>query len=411
MTKDFDPQQIRADFPIFKRKINGKRLAFLDSGASAQKPAAVIDAMAEFTRTSYSNVHRGIYTLSQESSDRYENTRTKVADFLKTASRQVIFVRGVTEAINLVAQCWGRKNLTSDDEILITMLEHHANIVPWQMLETEIGCKLKVANLNPDGSLDEVDFKAKLNAKTKLVAMTHMSNVIGTAPPVADLIQYIRQQPELQHTKILLDGAQAIVHGPVEPDKLDCDFYTFSAHKLYGPTGIGVLWGRYSVLESMPPYHGGGDMIEQVSFSGTTFQLPPMRFEAGTPNITATIGLSATLDYLADLDWDAVNRHEDDLINYAYTGLQANSKINLLPRPPGAGPVISFTHCDVHAHDLATILDTHGVCVRAGHHCAMPLIDHFGGDAVIRVSLGMYSIREDIDQLFQAIHAAEEIFA
>jgi cysteine desulfurase/selenocysteine lyase len=399
-----DPRRVRRDFPIFERNPG---LVFLDSGASAQKPAVVIDGVAEFYRRDYANVHRGVYRLSARSTELYEAAREKVRRFLNAAdAREIVFVRNATEAINLVAYSWGQTFLKSGDEVLITEMEHHANIVPWQMLRDRVGIKLVVAPIDATNGLDMAKFEALLSARTKLVAVTHVANVTGAVLPVDSIVRLAHAKG----AKVLLDGCQAAPRLPVDVQALDCDFYVFSGHKTYGPTGIGVLYGKKALLDAMPPWQGGGDMILEVTFAKTTFQEPPHRFEAGTPDISGAIGLGLALDYIEGLGRDAILEHEEALTGYGVDRLSAMPGVQLV----GAGQrrlAILSVHVDgIHPHDLATVLDQHNVAIRAGHHCAQPLLDRLGLAATARASLGVYNDESDIDALVNAIKAAQIMF-
>ena len=399
-----DPRVVRRDFPIFERNPG---LVFLDSGASAQKPAAVIDGVAEYYRSDYANVHRGVYRLSARSTELYEGAREKVRRFLNAAdAREIVFVRNATEGINLVAQSWGATFLKAGDEVLITVMEHHANIVPWQLLRDRVGLKLVVAPIDATGGLDMVAFEKLLTSRTKLVAVTQVSNVTGAMLPV----ESITRLAHARGAKVLLDGCQAAPRLPVDVQALDCDFYVFSGHKTYGPTGIGVLYGKKAVLDTMPPWQGGGDMILEVTFEKTTFQEPPHRFEAGTPDISGAIGLGIALDYIESLGRDAVFEHEAALTGYGVDRLSTMPGVHLL----GAGQrrlAILSVHVDgIHPHDLATVLDQHRVAIRAGHHCAQPFLDCLGLAATARASLGVYNDESDIDAFVDAIKAAQRMF-
>jgi cysteine desulfurase/selenocysteine lyase len=404
MHHDIDPHVIKLDFPIFR---NNPDLVFLDTAASAQKPQAVIDAVSNFYAHDYANVHRGVYALSQRATDRYEAARLTTQRFLNTAHvREVVFVRGATEAINLVAQSWGPWALKAGDEIVVTELEHHSNIVPWQMLRDRIGVKLKVAPMDPTGGLDLAAFEALLGPRTRLVALTHVANATGAVMPVEAVIRLAHQHG----ARVLLDGCQAAPRMPVDVRALDCDFYVFSGHKTYGPSGIGVLYGKAELLDAMPPWQGGGDMILQVTFEHTTYQESPHKFEAGTPDITGAHGLAVALDYMERLGRDNILAHEERLTEYGTRRLAELPGIMLI----GAGnrrlAVLSFEVEGVHPHDLATILDRHGVAVRAGHHCAQPLMDRLGVAATARASFGVYNDEADVDALVAAIEAAQELF-
>ena len=403
----FDAARARADFPILARTVHGKPLAFLDSGASAQKPRAVIDAVARCYEAEYANIHRGVYELSAKATEAYEGARERVRRFLNAGSAdEIVFTKGATEAINLVAASYGRKFLGAGDEVVLSTLEHHANIVPWQLLRERVGIVLKVAPIDDDGALRMDAFAKLIGPRTKLVALTHVSNVLGTVVPAAEIVRIARAHG----AHVLLDGAQAVVHHPVDVRALDVDFYCFSGHKLYGPSGIGVLYGRKALLAAMPPYQGGGDMIRRVTFEKTSFAEPPARFEAGTPPIAAAAGLRAAIDYLAAFDTAAVEAHERDLLARATARLGAFDGIRLYGTAPGKAAIVSFTMDGVHPHDVGTILDRAGVAVRVGHHCAQPLMDRFGIAGTVRVSFGLYNTRTDIDRLVDALGEVREIF-
>lgn len=406
MNDAYDVARVRRDFPVLSTTVRGKRLAFLDTAASAQRPLAVIEAVDRYERTSHANVHRGVYQLSQKATDAFEGARDRVRRFLNASSeREVIFTRGTTESINLVAQAWGRA-LSPGDEVLITWMEHHANIVPWQMLCERSGAVLRVAPIDKRGELDIAAFRALLSPRTRLAAFTHISNSLGTVLPVRELVDAARRVGALT----LIDGAQAVSHQRVDVQELGCDFYAFSAHKLYGPTGIGVLWGREAVLRAMPPWQGGGDMIRTVSFERTTYAEPPARFEAGTPNISGAVGLAAAIDYLEALGIEAVHAHEQRLLQRTTMALRAVPGLSIIGEATHKGGVVSFTLDGVHPHDLGTILDAEGVAVRAGHHCAMPVMDFFDVPATARASFGCYTDDADIDQLIAALGRAREVF-
>ena len=404
-----DMMQYRADFPVLKTEMNGKPLAFLDSGASAQKPQAVIDAMNEVLEGGYSNIHRGLYAISQELTTKFEGVRTKVADFIGAESdRTIVFTRNATEAINLVAQSWGRANLQKGDEIIISHMEHHANIVPWQILRDQIGIELKIIPVSEQGELDLDAFKNMLSDRTKLVAVTHVSNALGTINSVNEIIDLSKYfNKEIQ---VLVDGSQAVVHTNVNVQELGADFYVFTGHKLYGPSGIGVLYGREELLESMPPYQGGGDMIERVTFDKTTYKEPPYRFEAGTPAIVEVIGLGAAIDYLSAIGMENIAAHEAELLAYANEKLTEIDGLKIYGTAPNKAGIISFTMEGTHPSDIGMILDQCGVAVRAGHHCCMPLMERFGVDATVRASFGLYTNKDDIDQLVAGLHKVQELF-
>ncbi|HUN49456.1 MAG TPA: cysteine desulfurase [Stellaceae bacterium] len=399
-----DPRAVRRDFPIFERNPG---LVFLDSGASAQKPAAVIDGVAEFYRTDYANVHRGVYRLSSISTDRYEKARETVRRFLNAAdASEIVFVRGTTEAINLVAESWGRTHFKPGDEVVLSELEHHSNIVPWQLIRERTGIKILAAPLDATGGIDLAAFERLLSPRTKLVAITHISNVTGHIVPVETIIR-------LAHgvgAKVLLDGAQAAPRLPVDVRALDCDFYAFSGHKAYGPTGIGALYGKRALLDAMPPYQGGGSMIRTVSFEKTTFLDPPQRFEAGTPDISGAVGLGLALDYIESLGREAVREHEETLTGHAVGKLSALEGVRVMKAGQRQLGVVSIVVDDIHPHDLATVLDQHQVAVRAGHHCAQPLMECLGVGATTRASFGVYNDESDVEALVEAVKAAQKMF-
>jgi cysteine desulfurase/selenocysteine lyase len=400
----FDPRVVKRDFPIFR---NNPDVVFLDSAASAQKPQVVIDAVSSFYERDYANVHRGVYGLSQRATDKYEAARETVRRFLnaKTA-REIVFVRGATEAINLVAQTWGLSMLKAGDEVLVTELEHHSNIVPWQMLRDRIGIKLVVAPMDATGGLDMVAFEERLSSRTKLVAVTHVANALGSVLPVEAIVERAHKVG----AKVLIDGCQAAPRMPVDVQAIGCDFYVFSGHKTYGPTGIGVLWGRLDLLEAMPPWQGGGDMILSVTFEHTDFNEVPHKFEAGTPDITGSHGLAVALDYMESLGRDRILEHEERLTQYGEEALSRLPGVTLLGAGQRRLAVLSFEVDGIHPHDLATILDKHRVAVRAGHHCAQPLMDRLGVPATARASFGVYNDESDVDALVDAIKAAKELF-
>ncbi len=398
-----DVGRVRADFPILARRVNGRPLAFLDSAASAQRPAAVIDAVTDYERRHHANVHRGVHTLSQEATALYEGARERVRRFINAAStREIIFVRGTTEAINLVAQSWGRPRLSAGDEIVITWLEHHANIVPWQLLCGQTGAVLRVVPIDRRGVVDEAAYRAMLGPRTKLVAFSHVSNALGTVLPAREMVAAARGRG----IATLLDGAQAVPHQRVDVRDLGCDFYAFSGHKMYGPTGIGVLYAREAVLEAMPPWQGGGDMILAVSFDGTTYNALPWRFEAGTPNIAGAVGLGAAIDYIEGVGLARIARHEQELLDYATARLQELPGLELVGTAPDKASLVSFTVDGVHPHDLGTVLDAEGVAVRTGHHCAMPVMEVFGVPATTRASFALYNTRDEVDTLCAGVRHA-----
>ncbi|MCU0976018.1 MAG: cysteine desulfurase [Steroidobacteraceae bacterium] len=401
-----DVARIREDFPILARAIRGKPLVYLDSGASAQRPKAVIDAMSGYYERHHANVHRGVHTLSQEATDLFEGAREKVRRFLNAAStREIVFVRGTTEAINLVAQSWGRSRLKPGDEIVITWLEHHANIVPWQMACEQTGAVLKIVPIDRRGVVDHEAYLSMLGPRTKLAAFSHVSNALGTVLPVREMVAAARERGIVT----LIDGAQAVPHQAVDVREIGCDFYAFSGHKLFGPTGIGVLYGREAVLAAMPPWQGGGDMILTVSFSGTTYNELPYRFEAGTPDIAGAIGLGAAIDYVDSLGLERIAAWEHELLDYATRRLSAVPGLEIVGTAPDKASLVSFTIEGVHPHDLGTILDAEGIAIRTGHHCAMPVMEFFDLPATARASFAFYNTREEIDVLAAALVRAREM--
>ncbi len=401
-----DIAAIRSDFPVLARTIRGLPLSYLDNAASSQRPRAVIDAISHYYENSHANVHRGVHTLSQEATDLFEGARAKVRRFINAKSTQeVIFVRGTTEAINLVAQSYGRPRFGPGDEILVSWLEHHANIVPWQMLCQQTGATLKVAPITQSGEVDFDAFAALLSPRTKLVALAHVSNALGTVVPVHRFIAAARERG----VPVLLDGAQAVPHMSVDVQALDCDFYAFSGHKMCGPTGIGVLYGRESLLNAMPPWQGGGDMILAVSFEKTVYNGLPYKFEAGTPDIAGAIGLGAAIDYLESLGMERIAAAEHALLVYANERLATVPGLRFVGTAPEKAAVVSFTIDRMHPHDLGTILDHEGVAIRTGHHCAMPVMEFYGLPATARASFAFYNTRAEIDRLVEALHTAREM--
>lgn len=393
-------EKIRADFPILNEKIRNKPLVYLDNAASCQKPQAVIDSMVKLYSHDYANVHRGVHTLSVRSTDLFEAAREKVKTFINAQSeKEIIFVRGATDAVNLVAQTYGKANIHAGDEIIITAMEHHSNIVPWQMLCKEKGAILKVAPMNLAGELLMPEFAALLNAKTKLVSVVHMSNALGTINPVEKIIELAHAQ----NIPVLLDGAQAIPHMTVDVQALDCDFYVFSGHKLYAPTGVGVLYGKQALLEAMPPYQGGGDMIRTVTFEKSTYAGLPHKFEAGTPSIAEVIGLGAAIDYLNSIGMEAIAAHEAELLAYATEKALQIEGLKIIGEAKEKGGILSFTLHKIHPHDIGTMLDSLGIAIRAGHHCAMPVMDFYKVPATARASFAMYNTKAEIDVLMSGI--------
>ena len=404
----YDVERVRADFPILSTQVHGHPLCYLDNAASAQKPRAVLDVVRDAYETTYANVHRGVHYLSERATAEYEGARKKVQRFLNARhDSEIVFTRGATESINLVAASFGRAFLAPGDEIIISEVEHHSNIVPWQMLRDSHGVVLKVAPISDDGTLDMARFEALFTARTKLVAISHMSNALGTIQPVRRIVDAARSHG----ARVLFDGCQAAIHLPVDVQDLDCDFYVFSGHKIYGPTGIGVLYGKADLLEAMPPYQGGGEMIKTVTLEESTWADPPARFEAGTPSIVQAIGLGAALDYVTGVGKEGIARHESDVLAYATQRLAAIEGLRLFGTAPAKASVLSFTLACAHPHDIATVLDRSGVALRAGHHCAQPLMRRLGVTATARASFAMYSTRAEVDALADALESVREIFA
>ena len=403
-----DVERVRADFPILQQEVHGKPLVYLDSAATSQKPRGVIDAIARYYLDDNSNVHRGVHLLSERATQAYEAAREKVQRFVSAAhAHEIIFVRGTTEAINLISQTYGRTRVRSGDEIVVTVMEHHSNIVPWQMLCEEKGAVLRVAPMDDDGTLRVDELERLIGPRTKLVALGHVSNALGTIHPVHRII-------EMAHRKkvpVLLDGAQAVPHLAIDVQALGCDFYAFSGHKLFGPTGIGVLYGRSELLEEMPPWQGGGDMISSVTFEKTTYNKLPYKFEAGTPDIAGAIGLGAAIEYVNGLGLDAIAAHEHDLLTYATEALRKVPGLRLIGTAKEKASVLSFLLGDVHPHDIGTVLDREGIAIRTGHHCAQPLMRRLGVAATARASLAFYNRRGDVDALVAGLHKVREVFA
>ena len=403
----YDVERLRRDFPILSRRIHGKPLVYLDNAATTHKPSAVLETVRTFYEESYANIHRGVHQLSVEASEIYEKARERARAFVNAAeSREIVFVRGTTEGINLVAQAYGRANVGPGDEVLITTLEHHSNIVPWQILCEEKGAKLKVAPIDERGDIRLDEMEKLLSPKTRIVAVSHISNALGTANPVGRIVA----MAHARGVPVLVDGAQAAPRIPVDVRQLDCDFYTFSGHKMYAPTGIGVLYAKAKLLEAMPPYQGGGDMISSVTFEKTTYNILPYKFEAGTPNIAGAVGLAAAMDYLASIGMDAVEAHEDDLLSYATARLSAIDGLTIIGTAASKAAVVSFTLDGVHPHDIGTVLDREGIAVRTGHHCAQPVMDFFKVPATTRASFGLYNTREEVDALARGIEKVLEMF-
>jgi len=403
-----DAVRLRADFPILRQEVHGKPLVYLDNAATTQKPRQVIEAINHYYTTDNANIHRGVHTLSQRATDDYEGAREKLRAFINAAdTREIIFVRGATEGINLVAQSYGRPRFKAGDEILISAMEHHSNIVPWQMLCEQTGALLKVAPINDAGELVLDEFHKLLSPRTKLVAVVHISNALGTINPVREIIAAAHAVGAV----VLLDGAQAVAHAAVDVRALNCDFYVFSSHKLYGPTGVGVLYGKRELLEAMPPYQGGGDMIRMVSFKKTEYNSLPYKFEAGTPHIAGGIGLGAAIDYVTAVGLDAIAAHEDQLLRYATEQALQVPGLRLIGTARAKAAILSFVLERIHPHDIGTIVDHEGVAIRTGHHCAMPVMDFFNVPATARASLALYNTRDDVDCFIAALHKVNEVFA
>lgn len=401
-----DIAAIRRDFPILHQTINGKPLVYLDNAASSQRPKAVIEAISRYYEHDHANVHRGVHTLSQRATDAYEGARETIRRFINARdTKEIVFVRGTTEAVNLVAQSFLRTGFQPGDEILISALEHHANIVPWQLLREQVGAVLKVIPINEQGEVDFVEFQKLIGPRTRLLALAHVSNALGTIVPVEKFIAIAKQHG----VPVLLDGAQAIPHTAVDVQALGCDFYCFSSHKMLGPTGIGVLYGKRELLEAMPPWQGGGDMILSVSFEKTTYNQLPWKFEAGTPHISGAIGLAAAIDYLEKIGMDRIAAYEHELLEYATERLSQLPGLHIVGTAPNKAAVVSFTLDGIHPHDIGTILDTEGVAIRTGHHCAMPVMDFFKIPATARASMSFYNTREEIDRLVAALEHTRKV--
>ncbi|HRX52855.1 MAG TPA: cysteine desulfurase [Verrucomicrobiales bacterium] len=406
MTSSFPIDRIRADFPILSRTIHGKSLAYLDNGATSQKPRAVIDAVSRFFSEENANIHRGVHYLSMQATDAYDRARERIAEAIGVAAaREVVFVRGATEAVNLVAHGLAER-FQPGDEILLTVMEHHANLVPWQILAQNRGVILRHAPLTPEGEIDMDAYAALCGPKTRLAAFTHVSNALGTVNPVVEMTRLAKQCGAL----VLIDGAQAVPHFPLRIAELGCDFYLFSGHKVFGPDGIGVLWGKWNELKSLPPYQSGGDMIERVHLTHSTFREPPERFEAGTPHISGAIGLAAAFDYLAGVGWDAMHAYEQELLAYATERVGNLGGIRIIGQAREKVGVLSFTLATAHPHDIGTILDTEGVAIRAGNHCAQPLMEFLGLPGTARASFAFYNTRDEVDRLVQALEKVKRYF-
>tara|TARA_B100000929_G_scaffold85157_1_gene66463 strand:+ start:860 stop:2122 length:1263 start_codon:yes stop_codon:yes gene_type:complete len=404
---EFDVEKVRKDFPILHQMINGKPLIYLDNAATSQKPKNVIDAIETYYREYNSNIHRGVHTLSENATETYESSRLKIKNFINANStKEIVFVRGATEAINLVAQSLGRDSLNENDEIIITELEHHSNIVPWQLLSQQTGAKLKFIPINNKGELIEEEYKKLLNKKTRIVAVGHISNALGTINPIETIITMAHEYD----AKVLIDGAQAAPHTLIDVKKLDCDFYVFSGHKVFGPTGVGVLYGKKDLLEKMPPYQGGGDMIKMVSMKETQYNDLPYKFEAGTPNIAGVIGLGAAIDYVNKIGLENISTYENELLNYANQQASEITGLKFIGTARQKASILSFTLDGIHPHDVGTILNSEGIAIRTGHHCAMPVMEYFKIPATSRASFTFYNTHEEIDALIKAIEKCKKVF-
>ena len=402
-----DVERIRDDFPILSRMVREHRLVYLDSAATTQKPRAVLDALARYYAHGNANIHRGVYVLSEEATAAYDAARVKVQRFLNAAaSREIVFTRNSTEGINLVAQSFGRRNIGPGDEIVITHMEHHSNIVPWQLLCEQVGARLRVAPIDDSGTLQLDELERLIGPRTRLVSVVHLSNSLGTINPVRDIIEMAHRRG----VPVLIDGSQAVYHMPVDVQALGCDFYVFTGHKLYGPTGIGVLYGREALLEQMPPFQGGGDMIRSVTFEKTTYADLPHKFEAGTPHIAGAVGLGAAVDYLQGVGFDALAPHEADLLAYGTAALSEVKGLRLIGTAANKASILAFVMKGAHPHDVGTIVDTEGVAIRTGHHCTQPIMERFGVPATARASVAMYNTRGEIDVLVQALERVREMF-
>ena len=403
-----DVDRVRKDFPVLEREVHGKPLAYLDNAATSQKPRAVIDALTHYYSRYNANIHRGVHTLSEEATVAYEAARDKVRDFIRApSSEEIVFTRGTTEAINLVAQSYLRPRVREGDEILISQMEHHSNIVPWQLLREQTGAVLKVAPINERGEIELEQFSNLLGPRTRFVALAHVSNALGTINMVQEMVRLARERG----VPVLLDGAQAVPHLPVDVQELGCDFYAVSGHKMYAPTGIGALYGRRELLEEMGPYQGGGEMILSVTFEKTIYNRVPHKFEAGTPNIAGAIGLGTAIEYLLGLDLQAVRAHEDEVLEYATEEVSKVPSVRLIGTAASKTGVLSFLLGEIHAHDVGTVLDQEGIAVRTGHHCAQPVMDRFGVTATARASFAVYNTTEEVDRLVEGLHRTLEIFS
>ncbi len=408
-TDKIDLAELRKQFPILQQKVHGKPLAYLDNAATTQKPRCVINAISNYYLTVNANVHRGIHCLSEQATNAYEAARARIKDYLHAKHvEEIIYTKGTTDSINLVAQSYGESHFNAGDEIIISEMEHHSNIIPWQLIAKKRGCAVRVIPMTEQGELDLNAYEQLFNEKTKFVALGHVSNAIGSIHPIKTMISKAHQY----NVPVLIDGAQALAHFPIDVQDLDCDFYAFSGHKAYGPTGIGGLYAKKSLLEKMPPYQGGGEMIKRVSFNKPTmFNELPYKFEAGTPNIAGAIGLGAAIDFLSKLDFPSIKAHEENLLDYATHKLKQLPKLKIIGEAKEKTNIVSFIFADIHAHDLGTILDHHGVAIRAGHHCAMPIMEHFNIAATARASFACYNTVAEVDQLIEALLQARKVFS
>jgi cysteine desulfurase/selenocysteine lyase len=405
--KRYDVKQVRRDFPVLGQLVHGKPLVYLDNAATSQKPEAVLDAIDKYYRVGNANIHRGVHYLSERATEEYEGAREKIRGFLHAASaKEIVFVRGATEGVNLVASTFGRMKVRAGDEVLISAMEHHSNIVPWQMLCEEKGAKLRVIPMNDQGEIILDEYRRLLTERTKLVAVTHVSNALGTINPVKQMIADAHRRS----IPVLVDGAQAVPHFRVDVRDLDCEFYVLSGHKMFGPTGVGVLYGKEAILEGMPPYQGGGDMIKSVTFERTIFNDLPYRFEAGTPHIAGGVGLGAAIDYLERIDWQALTEYEHEVLNYATEALSEIKGLRIVGTAKEKAGVISFVIDGVHPHDVGTVLDQEGIAVRTGHHCAQPVMKRFNIPATARASFALYNTHDEVDRLVAGVHKVKEIF-
>jgi len=399
---------IKSDFPTLNQKISGNDLIYLDNAATTQKPVSVIEAIENYYKLINSNIHRGVHTLSAKATEAYEDARSRVAEFITAQDRkEIIFVRGATEAINLVAHSYVKPILNEGDQIIISQMEHHANIVPWQIICEEKNAELRIVPINNKGELILSEFENLLNEKTKFVSINHVSNTLGTVNPVEEIVRIAHSK----NIKIMIDGAQAVQHMPLDVTKIDSDFYCFSGHKMYAPTGIGVLHGRMELLEGMPPYQGGGDMIKSVTFEKTIYNDIPNRFEAGTPNISGVIGLASAIEYLTEIGMEDIYKHEKDLLDYATQKIKKIEEVKVIGNSSEKASVLSFVIDSIHPHDIGTIMDKHGVAIRTGHHCTQPIMDFYGIPATARASFGIYNSKQDVDEMINAIEKTIEVFA